>query len=289
MAPEHPPRAPGLGPCMQLSVIGATGFVGRRLVPHLAADGHRVVAMARHLPETPLSGADAVLAVDVADEDAMAEALTGSAAAYYLVHSMTGADFRARDLALATTFGRAAARAGVGRIVYLGALGDDPGSEHLASRQEVGAALASAGVPVVELRAAVVVGSGSISFEMLRYLTERLPFMVCPRWVRTRLQPIATRDLLTYLRERIKEVLTGASGSVVVRLYGPDTAVLREKAKAVEAAMKDVPGVTNLKVEPQVLVAQIDQVSFVRNFLPFLFIVVFLLWTQRKEVWDAAR
>ncbi len=96
-------------------------------------------------------------------------------------------------------FGRAAARAGVGRIVYLGGLGHDPSSDHLASRQEVGVALGAAGVPVVELRAAVVLGSGSISFEMLRYLTERLPFMVCPRWVRTAIQPVALVDMVEYL------------------------------------------------------------------------------------------
>jgi uncharacterized protein YbjT (DUF2867 family) len=191
---------------VHLTVIGSTGFVGRILVPRLAAAGHEVTGVSRR----ERAGADTAdrtgqvgrvrhLAVDAGDEDAMTAALGGSDAAFYLVHSMAGIDFRTRDLELATAFGRAASRAGVGRIVYLGALGDDPASEHLLSRQEVGAALGAAGVPVVELRAAVVVGSGSISFEMLRYLTERLPFMVCPRWVHTRLQPIAARDLLTYL------------------------------------------------------------------------------------------
>jgi hypothetical protein len=107
------------------------------------------------------------------------------------------------DLRLATAFGRAAARAGVARIVYLGALGSAPNSAHLSSRQEVGAALAAAGVGVVELRAAVVFGSGSISFEMLRCLTERLPAMVCPRWVRTRIQPIGLDDLLEYLEQSL--------------------------------------------------------------------------------------
>ena len=104
----------------------------------------------------------------------------------------------------ATAFGRAAACAGVGRIVYVGALGNAPSSAHLASRHEVGSALSAAGVPVVELRAAVVFGSGSISFEMLRYLTERLPAMVCPRWVRTRIQPIALVDLLAYLDQSLQ-------------------------------------------------------------------------------------
>ena len=123
----------------------------------------------------------------------------GCRVAYYLVHSMAAGDFRVRDRQLAEAFGRAAAAAGVERIIYLGGLGDAPESEHLVSRQEVGDALGAAGVVVVELRAAVVLGAGSISFEMLRYLTERLPFMVCPRWVRTAIQPIALPDVLEYL------------------------------------------------------------------------------------------
>ena len=124
--------------------------------------------------------------------------------AYYLVHSMAaGGEFRVADLHLATTFGHAAAKAGSSRIVYVGALGEAPDSAHLASRQEVGAALGAGGITVVELRAAMVFGSGSISFEMLRYLTERLPAMVCPRWVRTRIQPIALTDLLDYLEQSL--------------------------------------------------------------------------------------
>src|SRR4051794_41125653 len=137
-----------------------------------------------------------------------------------------GASFRERDFELASTFGKAAARAGVGRLVYLGGLGDDPTSEHLASRQEVGAALGAAGVPVVELRAAVVLGSGSISFEMLRYLTERLPAMVCPRWVRTSIQPIAERDLLDVL-ERGLDVEPG-----VYDIGGRDVTTYRDMIAA---------------------------------------------------------
>src|SRR5579883_1132890 len=138
-------------------------------------------------------------AVDVADPVALRTALDGCDAAYYLVHSMAAGDFRDLDRRLAEGFGRVAGAAGVARIIYLGGLGLDPESEHLVSRQEVGTALGSGGVPVVELRAAVVLGAGSISFEMLRYLTERLPFMVCPRWVRTAIQPIALEDVLRYL------------------------------------------------------------------------------------------
>jgi uncharacterized protein YbjT (DUF2867 family) len=142
--------------------------------------------------------------VDLSDVAATARALTDVDVAYYLIHSMAGgSEFRDHDLRLATAFGRAASQAGISRIIYVGALGDAPGSDHLASRHEVGAALRGSGVDVVELRAAVVFGAGSISFEMLRYLTERLPAMVCPRWVRTRIQPIALVDLLDYLEQSL--------------------------------------------------------------------------------------
>ncbi|HEY1733566.1 MAG TPA: DUF2867 domain-containing protein, partial [Acidimicrobiales bacterium] len=177
--------------------------MGRALTAHLLGGGHDVVALGRSVDTLPTEARP--VAVDVGDERAVAEALEGVEVAYYLVHSMAaGGGFREVDLGLATAFGRAAAQAGVGRIVYLGALGDAPGSAHLASRHEVGSALAVAGVAVVELRAAVVLGSGSISFEMLRYLTERLPAMVCPRWVRTRIQPVALVDLLAYLEQSLE-------------------------------------------------------------------------------------
>ncbi len=177
-------------------VAGASGFVGRALVTVLVSAGHDVTALARNAGA--VEGARA-RSVDVGDERTLAEALTGCDDAYYLVHSMAAGGFRARDRELAEGFGAAAAAAGVSRVIYLGGLGNEPSSEHLASRHEVGVALAAAGVPVVELRAAVVLGSGSISFEMLRYLTERLPFMVCPRWVHTEIQPIALGDMVAYL------------------------------------------------------------------------------------------
>jgi len=165
-------------------------------VARFVDDGHDVVALGRRAPS--LAGASG-RAVDVGDEAGLVDALAGCEVAYYLVHSLDVSDFRERDRRLAESFGRASRDAGVARIVYLGALGDQPTSDHLASRQEVGAALGVAGVVVVELRAAVILGSGSISFEMLRYLTERLPFMVCPRWVHTAIQPIALVDVLEYL------------------------------------------------------------------------------------------
>ena len=181
---------------VRIAVVGANGFVGRALAVALVEAAHDVIALSRHAPE--IAGADG-RSVDVADETALQSALAGCEIAFYLVHSLSSKDFRARDRQLAAGFGRAAAAAGLRRIVYLGGLGHDPASAHLASRQEVGTALASGDVPVVELRAAVVLGAGSISFEMLRYLTERLPFMVCPRWVRTAIQPIALADMIRYL------------------------------------------------------------------------------------------
>jgi|SRR5690242_10339395 len=187
----------------RVAVVGATGFVGRALVGRLADRGHAVVAISRHGDARAARPGVEVVALDASDEERMANALSGTSVAYYLVHSMQERGFRERDRALAAAFGRAAAAAGVERIVYLGGLGEAPASEHLASRQEVGPLLAVAGVAVVELRAAIVVGAGSISFEMLRYLTERLPLMVCPRWVHTRIEPIAERDLLDYLERAI--------------------------------------------------------------------------------------
>src|ERR1019366_3245818 len=128
--------------------------------------------------------------------------MEGVHTAYYLVHSMAiGSGFEATDRQAAGNFARAAARAGVHRIVYLGGLGDsrEQLSSHLRSRQEVGEILRSSGVPVIEFRSSIIIGSGSLSFEMIRALVERLPVMVTPRWVRMRTQPIAIEDVISYL------------------------------------------------------------------------------------------
>ena len=186
-------------------MTGATGYVGGRLVPRLLAAGHVVRCMVRDPSRLQgrawINQVDTV-AGDVLDDATVAPALAGIDVAYYLVHSMgSGNDFHVRDARAARAFGEAARAAGVQRLVYLGALGDPDTnlSEHLRSRQQTGDALREAGVPVTEFRAAVIVGAGSLSFEMIRYLAERLPIMICPSWVYTRIQPIAIRNVLDYL------------------------------------------------------------------------------------------
>ncbi len=194
-------------------VTGVTGYVGGRLVPRLLDAGYSTRCFARDRRKVEArvwAERDGVEIVegDVADTAALARAMTGCRAAYYLVHSMiaAGAEYADRDRALAESFAAAAEQAGVERIVYLGGLGEtgDGLSEHLASRREVEHALASGAVPVTVLRAAMIIGSGSASFEILRYLTERLPLMVTPWWVRTACQPIAIRDVLFYLIECLR-------------------------------------------------------------------------------------
>ena len=186
-------------------VTGATGYVGGRLVPELLAAGHEVRAVARtptKLEGRPWQREVEVVQGDATDVDVMRDAMRDIDVAYYLLHSIgTGQDFAATERHTAEVFAQAAAESGVSRIVYLGGL--DPAeeelSEHLASRAEVGRVLLESDVPTVALRAGVIIGSGSASFEMLRYLTERLPVMVTPRWVHSRIQPIAIRDVLRYL------------------------------------------------------------------------------------------
>ena len=186
-------------------VTGATGYIGGRLVPRLLAEGHVVRAMTRdasRLRDVPWADEVEVVQADVLAGAALDEALQGVDVAYYLIHSIgEGLEFEQTDRRAATAFGDAAREAGVGRIVYLGGLvpAHEQLSPHLASRAEVGQLLLDSGVPTAVLQAAVILGSGSASFEMLRYLTERLPAMITPRWVSSRIQPIAVRDVLRYL------------------------------------------------------------------------------------------
>jgi uncharacterized protein YbjT (DUF2867 family) len=187
------------------AVTGATGYVGGRLVPELLAAGHRVRVVARSpdkLLRRPWYDDVEVARADATDPAAVDDALDGADVAYYLLHSIgSGSDFRTTERQIAETIAGAARDRKLSRIVYLGGLAprDERLSEHLASRAEVGRVLLDSGVPTAVLRAGVIIGSGSASFEMLRYLTERLPVMITPRWVRSRIQPIAIRDVLRYL------------------------------------------------------------------------------------------
>jgi len=142
---------------------------------------------------------------DVTRPESLAPALEGVHTAYYLIHSMgSDGEFEAEDREAALNFARAVRAAGVRRIIYLGGLGDGPGlSEHLASRQDVGRILRESGVPTIEFRASIIIGAGSLSFQMIRSLVERLPVMLLPRWVQTRAQPIATEDVLSYLMQAL--------------------------------------------------------------------------------------
>ncbi|QHC32500.1 SDR family oxidoreductase [Streptomyces sp. HF10] len=189
-------------------VTGASGYIGGRLVPELLDAGYRVRCLARtphKLRDHPWADRVEIVRGDVTDAGSVARAMAGMDVAYYLVHALgTGRDFERTDRRAARVFGEQAHRAGVGRLVYLGGLTpagvpERELSPHLRSRAEVGRILLDSGVPTAVLRAAVIIGSGSASFEMLRYLTERLPVMVTPRWVRTRIQPIAVRDVLRIL------------------------------------------------------------------------------------------
>lgn len=180
-------------------VTGASGFVGRRLTAALVEAGHEVRAMTRR-PES-YDGAGEAVGADVFDATTLCAALDGCQAAYYLVHSLDAADFEERDAAAARAFGCAANELGLERIVYLGGLGDDGDnlSAHLRSRREVEKLLAAGGVPVITLRAGIIVGHGGISWELTRQLVQHLPAMVTPRWVHTRCQPIALADVVRYL------------------------------------------------------------------------------------------
>jgi uncharacterized protein YbjT (DUF2867 family)/uncharacterized protein YndB with AHSA1/START domain len=208
-------------------VAGATGYVGGRLVPLLLSRGYTVRAGVRSPRKLAARSWGShpcltVLPADVTDKASLVSAMRGCAVAYYLVHSMSaGGDFAQADREAARNMAQAAAEAGVQRIIYLSGLGDDhPGlSEHLRSRTEVGRILSEGLVPATVLRAAVILGSGSASFEIIRNLVERLPVMITPRWVRTRCQPIAVSNVLGYLVGCLENP---ATAGLTLDIGGPD-------------------------------------------------------------------
>ena len=208
-------------------VTGATGYVGGRLVPPLLDAGHDVVCLVRDpssIADRPWRSRVTVRQGDLLDPSTLEPSFAGVDVAYYLVHSMgEGGDFREQERQAALNFRTAAEQSGVGKIVYLGGLGDGSLSKHLASRQDVGAILADGPTPVAELRAAVIIGSGSLSFELLRNLTDVLPVMTTPRWVRTRCQPIAIADVLALLQRAASPDVEG-----VVEIGGPDVLTYEE-------------------------------------------------------------
>ena len=214
---------------MNILVLGASGYIGSHLVPRLAAEGHHVRAAARRAEVLEARGWEGVEAVsaDALKPDSLAAALAGIDVAYYLVHSMGGgAGFARRDKQAARNFREAAAAAGVQRIIYLG--GPRPpgaASAHLASRLETGDMLRAGPVPVTELRAGLIVGPGSVGFEVLRDLVNHLPLMVTPRWVHSRTQPIALDDLLEYLVQVLSHAETAGQ---TYNVTGPQTLRYRD-------------------------------------------------------------
>ncbi|MFW6055663.1 MAG: SDR family oxidoreductase [Thermodesulfobacteriota bacterium] len=215
-------------------VLGATGYVGGRLVPRLLDQGYAVRAGARSIAKLscrPFSQHPRLelAAVDVLDESSLEQALSGCQAAFYLVHSMQakGGGFRNLDQDAARNMVRAAQKTALKRIIYLGGLGDDADdlSEHLRSRYEVGRILQQGQVPATFLRAAILLGAGSASFELIRYLVDRLPIMTTPRWVFTESQPIAVSNVLTYLTGCLQ---VDATSGKTFEIGGPDVLSYKE-------------------------------------------------------------
>ncbi|WP_423917604.1 SDR family oxidoreductase [Frigoribacterium sp. 2-23] len=242
--PDMPDTDPAVAG-RRILVTGATGYIGGRLTPRLVSAGATVRVLVRtpgKLDDVPWAGDVEIVQGDLTDADSVAKAVEGIDVVYYLAHAMAGrGDFEKAEADAARTMADAAAAAGVSRIVYLGGLHPEGElSKHLESRKAVGDILLSSGVPTIALQAGVVIGSGSASFEMIRHLTDVLPYMPAPKWVRNRIQPIAVRDVLHYL---IGSAGIDAGVNRTFDIGGPD--VLRYgqmmNGYALEAGLKQRP------------------------------------------------
>src|SRR5215213_4276225 len=228
---------------MRIVVFGATGVVGRALLPELART-HEVVAVSRR----PQEGEGVTWTeADVLDPDSVRRAVDSAEIVYYLVHSLGEGDFEERDARAAESVAEEAGRAGVRQLVYLGGLGDDSAklSPHLRSRTETARRLASGGVPLTTIRAAVVVGAGSAAFDTIVALVDRLPVMIAPRWVSMPTQPIALVDVVAYLRD-----VGGHSEAVgeTFDLGGPDVLTYREMIERIGTLRERHPRIVEVPV-----------------------------------------
>ena len=230
-------------PELNILIAGATGYVGSRLAPRLRDAGYSVRCIARNpgkLINRQWTDIDIVKG-DMNDSNSLMQAMKGMDIAFYLVHAMSSHDdFAEKDLRYAQNFAKAAKEKGVNRIIYLGGLGDTDQdlSPHLASRQQVGRMLGDTGVPVTELRASIIIGSGSASFEIIRDLVKKLPLMITPRWVKSLCQPIAISTVLEYL---IRVIETPQTENKVFEIGGNEVLSYAEM-------MRQVAGVMNKKL-----------------------------------------
>lgn len=246
----------------RILVTGASGFVGSKLVLALLERDHQVRAMTRDASSYDAPEGVSVVEGDLLDADSLEGTFDGIDVAYYLVHSMqTGGDFAKRDREAARNFSKAAEGAGVERVIYLGGLGETGRdlSEHLQSRREVETILGNRSYSLTTLRAAIIIGEGSISFEMIRQLAQKLPVMVTPKWVRTACQPIAIRDVIAYLVGVLDEPQTAGE---TYEVGGPEVLTYEEMIRETAAQLGRRPIIVPVPVlSPGLSVYWVDLVT----------------------------